>query len=110
MVPVLLYGCENWIVTGRMILQHAVGGLFRGVGEQGIKPAKESLQYSRCHHSRVGVCKVLIAGQETRVLEEHSVGCADAMRSMVDDVALLCLVKECKELEVLGLSSQIRTR
>ena len=30
------------------------------------------------------------------------------MSSMVDDVASFCLVKECKGLEVLGLSSQIR--
>ena len=36
--------------------------------------AKPSLQYGHSHYPRVGVCKVLIAGQETRVLEEESEG------------------------------------
>ena len=33
-----------------------VGGLFGGVGEEGIKMAKASLQYSHSHYFRVGVC------------------------------------------------------
>ena len=44
----------------------AVGGLLGGVGEKSIKMAKASLQYSCSHYSRDGLCKVPIAGQETR--------------------------------------------
>ena len=68
MVPVLLYGCENWVVTERILQQLEVC-----LGERALM-AKASLQYSRSHYSRDGVCKVPIAGQETRVLEEDGEG------------------------------------
>ena len=44
----------------------AVGGLLGGVGKEGFKMAKASLQYSCSHYSRHGLCRVPIAGQETR--------------------------------------------
>ena len=52
----------------------AVGGCLGGVGKEGFKMAKASLQYSRSHYLRDGVSEVLIAGQETRVLEEDGEG------------------------------------
>ena len=50
------------------------GGLLGGVGKEGFKMAKASLQYSCSHYPRDGVSEVPIAGEETRLLEEDGEG------------------------------------
>ena len=89
----------------------AVGGLLGGVGEEGFKMAKASLQYSHSHYSlKTGSVRsrllVRKLGFLKRTVRDGATGVgAAAMRSMVDDVAFLCLVKQCKELEE-GFGSQ----
>ena len=66
--------------------------------EEEREPGRHCSRMRQVFYSRVGVCKVLIAGQETkRMVRDGATGVgAAAMRSMVDDVASLCLVKECR--------------
>ena len=78
------------------ILQQLEACMFRGVGKEGFKMAKPSPQYGRSHYSRVGVCKIPIASRKLGFLKRTvrdgatGVGVA-AIRSMVDDVAFLCV-------------------
>ena len=82
-----------------------VGSLFGGVGwQECTSMAKTSLQYSCSYCSRDGICKVQITSEESRILEEDSEGYCywtgtAAVGLLVDDVGLLCLVNECREIE-----------
>ena len=101
-MPVLLYGCENWVVTEGLLskLEKCLAGM-----------VKRALKWPR-HLSSTAAVTVLDVpsvrsrllvkklGYLKRVLVDDAVGVGAAvMRSMVDDAEELCLVKECRELE-----------
>ena len=102
-MPVLLYGSENWILTERCLDQ-----LDSFLGEM----AKRALKWPK-HFSNTAALMAL--GMETarskilirklgflrRQLLEDATGIgALAVRSMLDDPNSLCVVQECRDLEV----------
>ena len=100
-MPVLLYGCENWILRGSHIDK-----LHCFLGEL----AKYALGWPK-HHSNTAAhvaldlesirCRLLSAKLgflRRSMVGREGIG-AEMMCVMVDDVESLCLVKECRELE-----------
>ena len=100
-MPVLLYGCENWIMSESLLDK-----LERFLGEI----AKRALGWPK-HHSNTAALvaldimsarsELLIAKLrflKRRATVHDGIG-GDAMRALSDDVNSLCLVKECRELE-----------
>ena len=106
-MPVLLYGCENWIMRESLLDK-----LERFLGEI----AKRALGCPK-HHSNTAALvaldimsarsELLIAKLrflKRRATIHDGIG-GDAMRALSDNVNSLCLVKECRELEeVFGTS------
>ena len=101
-MPILLFGSENWIVSGGILEQ-----LESFLGEL----AKRALKWPR-HFSNTAAMTVLDLESVTsrivvrklgflkRQLAVGAVGVAAvAMRSLLDDPNSLCLVDECRELE-----------
>ena len=102
-MPILLFGSENWILSDSLMYK-----LEKFLGEL----SKRALKWPK-HLSNT--CAVLILDMESircrilcqklnflkRLLEERATGVgAVAMRSLSDDMESLCLVKECRELEL----------
>jgi hypothetical protein len=101
-IPRLLYGCENWNVTEGILAQ-----LESFLGEV----AKRALRWPK-HYSNTSAVTAMDLGSVRsrllvsklgflkRLLRDDAVGVGRAaIRSMVDDVDSLCLVRECRELE-----------
>ena len=101
-MPVLLYGCENWILS-----KHCLDQLESFLGEL----AKRALRWPK-HFSNTAAISVLeIESMRCRLVvrklsflrrqrADSAVGVgAKVMRTLFDDPESLCLVKECQELE-----------
>ena len=99
-IPVLLYGYENWIM--RKVRE--VGGISGGAGEEDPEMAKTPLQHCCCHYPG-GLDNAL---QSVDQEAEFSPACREqqlcqpsgtALLALSDDTASICLVRECRELE-----------
>ena len=101
-MPVLLFGSENWILTEALLhkLETFLGEL-----------AKRALKWPRHFSNTAAILALDLETMKSRILcqklcflqrllvdEAVGVGAA-AMKSLCDNVELLCLVKECCELE-----------
>ena len=94
-MPVLLYGCENWILKERLINQ-----LNSFLGEL----AKRCLRWPKHHSNTAAQVALDLESIRLRLLLtklgfcmlNDAGGGAEMMRVMSDDVESLCLVKECR--------------
>lgn len=101
-MPVLLFGCENWILS-----KHSLDQLESFLGEL----AKRALRWPRHFSNTAAVsalemesmrCRLVVRklGFLRRQQADSTIGVgATAMRSLTDEPETLCLVKECRELE-----------
>ena len=101
-LPVVLYGAENWIMTHTLIEK-----LNRFVGEL----AKRALRWPKSHLNTAALVTLNMESAESRVLvtklgflrkkfQSDGVGVGAAvMGALMDDVESMCLVKECREME-----------
>ena len=99
-MPVLLYGCENWILKERPISQ-----LNSFLGEL----AKRCLRWPKHHSNTAAQVALDVESIRSRLLFTklgflrrsmlNDAGVGAEMRVMSDDVESLCQVKECRELE-----------
>ena len=101
-MPVLLYGCENWVLTDALLRKLAC---FLGWATK--RALKWPVQYS---NTAALVClgiesiKARILTKKLaflkHLLSEESVGVGSTtMHSLLDDPDSICIVKECRELE-----------
>ena len=101
-MPVLLYGCENWVLTNTLLQKL---GCFLGWA------AKRALKWP-AHFSNTAA--LICLGMESikariltrklaflkHLLSDESVGVGSAtMHSLLDDPDSICIVRECRELE-----------
>ena len=111
--PVLLYGCENWIMTE--VLWERLEA-FQG------ELAKRILKWPK-HHSNTAAattlevstmrCRVLIRKLSFlhRVVNSNSASLSGtALLALSDDTASICLVRECRELAGGGVRNTLHTR
>ena len=99
---VLLYGCENWIVTERCLKR-----LDSFLGELAKRALKWPMHFSNTAAMTTldveSVSSQLIIRKLSflqRQLSHNAVGVgAKTMKSLVDGVDSLCLIKECRDLE-----------
>ncbi len=106
-MPVLLYGCENWIMSESLLdkLDSFLGEI-----------AKRALGWPKHHSNTAALVALDMMSARSELLiaklrflkrrtAKHDVIGGEAMRAFADDVNSLCLVKECRELEeVFGTS------
>ena len=102
MLPVLLYGCENWILTNRLMKQLEC---FQG------EIAKRALRGPDHISSTAAVvtlglpliwCEVLVRkfGILLKLSDEVANGVgASVFRCLLDHVSSICLIRECRDLE-----------
>ena len=100
-MPVLLYGCENWILKERLISQ---------LNSFLVELAKRCLGWPKHHSNTAAQVALDLESIRSRLLftklgflrrsmlNDAGVG-AEMMRVMSDNVESLCLVKECRELD-----------
>ena len=101
-IPILLYGSENWILTGAL-----TDKLDRFLGEI----SKRVLRWPKYHSNSAALVVLGMESVKSRVLSRKlgflkrkigrdSVGVGgEVVRVLMDDIESLCLVKECRELE-----------
>ena len=102
-MPILLFGSENWILSDTLLCK-----LEAFLGELSKRALKWPMHLSNTSavlaldmetmRSRI-LCRKLSFLR--RLLDEKATGVgAAAMRSLTDDIESLCIVKECRELEI----------
>ena len=101
-IPILLYGSENWILTGAL-----TDKLDRFLGEI----SKRVLRWPKYHSNTAALVVLGMESVKSRVLSRKlgflkrkigrdSVGVGgEVVRVLMDDTESLCLAKECRELE-----------
>ena len=101
-MPILLFGCENWILSGTFL--HTLEAFLGELAKRALKwpqhfsntSAIPALEMDTIR-SRL-ICRKLSFLKRLLGVNAKGVG-AVAMSSLVDDVDSVCLVKECRELE-----------
>ena len=103
-MPVLLNGCENWILT-QALLERIES--FQG------ELAKRNMKWPRHHSSSAAIVAVGVQSMRSKILERKLGFLRQVLRSgsrfvsrrvleaLCDDISSLCLVKEYRELEEL---------